>query len=169
NPVAVADTSNVTKDEQTKVQKNVEDANKFPAGTVVTVDDKGKATITYPEATTDTLPGSKLVRQETYAEKNTPNVPANPVPVADTSNVTKDEQAKVQKNVEDGKRVVEGTSVKVDDRRKTTKTYTDTTTDTIPGRKLVRQETDAEKNTPTVPANHIHAAETSNVTTAIHH
>ncbi|MBZ4027419.1 LEA family epithelial adhesin, partial [Lactobacillus johnsonii] len=101
NPVPVADTSNVTKDEQAKVQKNVEDANKFPAGTVVTVDDKGNATITYPDTTTDTIPGSKLVRQETDAEKNTPNVPANPVPVADTSNVTKDEQAKVQKNVED--------------------------------------------------------------------
>ncbi|MBD7895780.1 LEA family epithelial adhesin, partial [Limosilactobacillus sp. Sa3CUN2] len=93
-PVPVADTSNVTKDEQAKVQKNVEDANKdkFPAGTVVTVDDKGNATITYPDKTksTDTIPGSKLVRQETDAEKIAPNVPATPVPVADTSNVTKD-------------------------------------------------------------------------------
>ncbi|MQB70164.1 surface protein Rib, partial [Lactobacillus reuteri] len=164
NPVPVADTSNVTKDEQAKVQKNVEDANKFPAGTVVTVDDKGNATITYPDTTTDTIPGSKLVRQETDAEKNTPNVPANPVPVADTSNVTKDEQAKVQKNVEDANKFPAGTVVTVDDKGNATITYPDTTTDTIPGSKLVRQETDAEKNTPNVPANPVPVADTSNVT-----
>ncbi|MQC01654.1 protein with ysrik-signal peptide, partial [Lactobacillus reuteri] len=158
----VADTSNVTKDEQAKVQKNVEDANKFPAGTVVTVDDKGNATITYPDTTTDTIPGSKLVRQETDAEKNTPNVPAKE-PVADTSNVTKDEQAKVQKNVEDANKFPAGTVVTVDDKGNATITYPDTTTDTIPGSKLVRQETDAEKNTPNVPAKEP-VADTSNVT-----
>ncbi|MCC4499529.1 LEA family epithelial adhesin, partial [Limosilactobacillus reuteri] len=142
----VADTSNLTKDEQAKVQKNVEDANKdnFPAGTTVTVDDKGNATITYPDTTTDTIPGSKLVRPATDAEKNTPNVPANPVPVADTSNVTKDEQAKVQKNVEDANKFPAGTVVTVDDKGNATITYPDTTTDTIPGSKLVRPATDAE-------------------------
>ncbi|MQB74561.1 hypothetical protein DN437_02645 [Lactobacillus reuteri] len=164
NPVPVADTSNVTKDEQAKVQKNVEDANKFPAGTVVTVDDKGNATITYPDTTTDTIPGSKLVRQETDAEKNTPNVPANPVPVADTSNVTKDEQAKVQKNVEDANKFPAGTVVTVDDKGNATITYPDTTTDTIPGSKLVRQETDAEKNTPNVPGGKVTVKDPSHLT-----
>ncbi|MDF4189820.1 surface protein Rib, partial [Ligilactobacillus salivarius] len=139
------------KEEKGKVKMNMETANKVPAGTVGTVDNKGKATITYPDTTTDTIPGSKLVRQETDAEKNTPNVPANPVPVADTSNVNKDEQAKVQKNVEDANKVPAGTVVTADDKGKATTTYPDTTTDTIPGSKLVRQETDAEKNTPNVP------------------
>jgi LPXTG-motif cell wall-anchored protein len=153
NPVPVADTSNVTKDEQAKVQKNVEDANKFPAGTTVTVDDKGNATITYPDTTTDTIPGSKLVRQETDAEKNTPNVPANPVPVADTSNVTKDEQAKVQKNVEDANKFPAGTTVTVDDKGNATITYPDTTTDTIPGSKLVRPTEDKDSYDPHGPKN----------------
>ena len=40
---------NKDKDEQAKVQKNVEDANKgnFPAGTTVKVGADGKATVTY--------------------------------------------------------------------------------------------------------------------------
>ena len=69
----VADTSNLTKDEQAKVQKNVEDANKgnFPAGTTVTVGADGTATINYPDTTTDTIEGSDLVRAETDAEKTT--------------------------------------------------------------------------------------------------
>ncbi|WP_283578284.1 LEA family epithelial adhesin, partial [Limosilactobacillus reuteri] len=55
----VADTSNLTKDEQAKVQKNVEDANKgnFPEGTKVTVGKDGTATVTYPDTTTDTIEG----------------------------------------------------------------------------------------------------------------
>ncbi|NME21082.1 LEA family epithelial adhesin, partial [Lactobacillus johnsonii] len=72
--VPVADTSNVTKDEQAKVQKNVEDANKdnFPAGTTVKVGADGTATVTYPDTTTATIEGSKLVRPETDAEKHKP-------------------------------------------------------------------------------------------------
>ena len=60
----VADISHLTQPEKDKVQKNVEDANKgnFPDGTTVTVGDDGKATITYPDTTTDTIPGSDLVR-----------------------------------------------------------------------------------------------------------
>ncbi|MDF4188549.1 protein with ysrik-signal peptide, partial [Ligilactobacillus salivarius] len=168
NPVPVADTSNVTKDEQAKVQKNVEDANKFPAGTVVTVDDKGKATITYPDTTTDTIPGSKLVRQETDAEKNTPNVPANPVPVADTSNVTKDEQAKVQKNVEDANKFPAGTVVTVGADGTATVTYPDGSKDTIPGDQLVQGQkgstTDAGNITPTVPGDKVTVKDPSHLT-----
>ncbi|MQB86304.1 hypothetical protein DN452_01030 [Lactobacillus reuteri] len=168
NPVPVADTSNVTKDEQAKVQKNVEDANKFPAGTVVTVDDKGNATITYPDTTTDTIPGSKLVRQATDAEKNTPNVPANPVPVADTSNVTKDEQAKVQKNVEDANKFPAGTVVTVDDKGNATITYPDGSKDTIPGDQLVQGQkgdtTDAGNITPTVPGGKVTVKDPSHLT-----
>src|SRR5699024_9041029 len=88
----VADTSNLTQPEKDKVKKNVEDANKdkFPAGTDVTVGDDGTATITYPDQTdqtksTDTIPGSDLVRPETDAEKTTPKVPSTKEPVANTS------------------------------------------------------------------------------------
>ncbi|MBM6788662.1 hypothetical protein, partial [Ligilactobacillus salivarius] len=74
-------------DEQAKVQKNVEDANKdengkstLPEGTTVTVDDKGNATINYPDHSTDTIKGDQLVQGQkggstsgqTDAEKITP-------------------------------------------------------------------------------------------------
>ncbi|PTU88279.1 hypothetical protein DB322_10300, partial [Ligilactobacillus salivarius] len=67
----VANTSSLTETEKAKVQKNVEDANKgnFPDGTKVKVGDDGTATITYPDTTTDTIEGSKLVRPATDAEK----------------------------------------------------------------------------------------------------
>ncbi|MCC4514199.1 hypothetical protein LMB97_01880, partial [Limosilactobacillus reuteri] len=86
--------------EKAKVQKNVEDANKgnFPDGTTVTVGADGTATINYPDTTTDTIEGSKLVRPATDAEKTTPNVPSTKEPVANTSSLTEGEKAKVQKN-----------------------------------------------------------------------
>ena len=179
--------SSLTDGEKAKVQKNVEDANKdkFPADTVVTVGDDGTATITYPDKTksTDTIPGSQLVRQETDAEKITPKVPAKE-PVADTSSLTNGEKAKVQKNVEDankGNFPGGGVTVTIDDRGKATitharttvtvgddgtatVTYPDGSKDTIPGSELVRQETDAEKITPNVPATPVPVANTSSLT-----
>ncbi|MCC4510253.1 hypothetical protein LMB63_02810, partial [Limosilactobacillus reuteri] len=72
----------------------------FPDGTKVDVGADGTATVTYPDKSTDTIPGSKLVRPEkdadkttpsvpeTDAEKITPNVPGTPEPVANTSSLT---------------------------------------------------------------------------------
>ena len=64
----VADTSNLTKDEQDKVKKNVEDANKdengksiLPEGTTVTVGPDGTATVTYPDGSKDVIAGTDLV------------------------------------------------------------------------------------------------------------
>src|SRR5699024_7682475 len=131
-PVPVANTSSLTDGEKAKVKTNVEDANKgnFPDGTVVTVGDDGTATITYPDQTdqtksTDTIPGSDLVRPETDAEKITPNVPATPVPVANTSSLTDGEKAKVKTNVEDANKCnfPDGTVVTVGDDGTATITY----------------------------------------------
>src|SRR5699024_5197015 len=171
-PVPVANTSSLTDGEKAKVKTNVEDANKgnFPDGTVVTVGDDGTATITYPDKTksTDTIPGSDLVRPETDAEKITPNVPATPVPVANTSSLTDGEKAKVKTNVEDANKgnFPDGTVVTVGDDGTATITYPDKTksTDTIPGSDLVRSETDAEKITPNVPATPVPVANTSSLT-----
>ncbi|PTR94379.1 protein with ysrik-signal peptide, partial [Ligilactobacillus salivarius] len=164
----VANTSSLTETEKAKVQKNVEDANKgnFPDGTKVKVGDDGTATITYPDTTTDTIEGSKLVRPATDAEKTTPNVPSTKEPVANTSSLTETEKAKVQKNVEDANKgnFPDGTKVKVGDDGTATITYPDTTTDTIEGSKLVRPATDAEKTTPNVPSTKEPVADPSNLT-----
>src|SRR5699024_12090580 len=102
-PVPVANTSSLTEGEKDQVKTNVTNANKdkFPAGTEVTVGNDGTATITYPDKTksTDTIPGSDLVRPETDAEKITTNVPATPVPVANTSSLTEGEKDQVKTNL----------------------------------------------------------------------
>ncbi|MGZ7898777.1 LEA family epithelial adhesin [Ligilactobacillus salivarius] len=164
----VANTSSLTDGEKAKVQKNVEDANKgnFPEGTKVTVGADGTATINYPDKTTDTIEGSKLVRPATDAEKTTPNVPSTKEPVANTSSLTDGEKAKVQKNVEDANKgnFPEGTKVTVGADGTATINYPDKTTDTIEGSKLVRPATDAEKTTPNVPSTKEPVANTSSLT-----
>ncbi|MCC4496145.1 LEA family epithelial adhesin, partial [Limosilactobacillus reuteri] len=163
----VADPSHLTEGEKDQVKTNVTNANKdnFPAGTTVTVGDDGTTTVTYPDQSTDTIKGGDLVRPETYAEKIKPKFPAKE-PVADTSNLTKDEQANVQKNVEDANKgnFPDGTKVTVGDDGTATVTYPDKTTDTIQGSDLVRPATDAEKTTPKVPETKEPVANTSHLT-----
>src|SRR5699024_12813598 len=110
-------------------------------------------TITYPDKTksTDTIPGSDLVRPETDAEKTTPKVPSTKEPVANTSHLTDGEKAKVQKNVEDANKDENGKSTLPDgttDRKSDDKTdtvdHTDKRTDTIQGSDLERPATDDE-------------------------
>ena len=61
----VADPTNLTKEEKDTVKKAIEDANKdkFPQGTTVEVDETGKATIKYPDGSTDTIPAVSLVEK----------------------------------------------------------------------------------------------------------
>ena len=168
----VANTSSLTETEKAKVQKNVEDANKgnFPDGTKVKVGDDGTATITYPDTTTDTIEGSKLVRPATDAEKTTPNVPSTKEPVADPSNLTEPEKDKVKKNVEEANKdkFPAGTEVTVGDDGTAMITYPDGSKDTISGDKVVEGKSDAksddEKNTPNVPSTKEPVADPSNLT-----
>ncbi|MBI1694936.1 LPXTG cell wall anchor domain-containing protein, partial [Lactobacillus crispatus] len=172
-PVPVANTSSLTDGEKAKVQKNVEDANKdkFPADTVVTVGADGTATITYPDKTksTDTIPGSQLVRPETDAEKITPNVPATPVPVANTSSLTDGEKNDVKDEIgKENPDLPKGTEVDVDDKGNATIKYPDGSKDTIPGDQLVQGQkgdtTDAGKITPTVPGDKVTVKDPSHLT-----
>ncbi len=168
----VANTSSLTEGEKAKVQKNVEDANKgnFPDGTKVTVGADGTATITYPDTTTDTIEGSKLVRPATDAEKTTPKVPETKEPVANTSSLTEGEKAKVQKNVEDANKgnFPDGTKVTVGADGTATVTYPDGSKDTIPGDQLVQGQkgdtTDAGNITPTVPGDKVTVKDPSHLT-----
>src|SRR5699024_12663645 len=130
-------------------------------------------TITYPDKTksTDTIPGSDLVRPETDAEKTTPKVPSTKEPVANTSHLTDGEKAKVQKNVEDANKdengkstLPDGTTDRKGDEETNTVTYPDKTTDTIKRSDLVRPATDAEKTTPKVPSHKEPVANTSHLT-----
>lgn len=156
-----ADPSHLTETEKDKVKKNVEDANKgkFPDGTKVDVGDDGTATITYPDKTksTDTIPGSKLVSQETDAEKITPSIPETKVPVADPSHLTDSEKDQVKTNVTDANKdnLPSGSQITVGNDGTTTVTYPDVSKDTVPGDKVVEGKSDADNNEPKVPGDKV--------------
>ncbi|QLL75256.1 LEA family epithelial adhesin [Limosilactobacillus reuteri] len=166
--VPVADTHKLTDTEKGEVKKNVEDANKgnFPDGTVVTVGDDGTATVTYPDGSKDTIPGSDLVRQSTDADKTTPSVPGTKVPVTDPSHLTDTEKDQVKTNVTNANKdtLPSGSQVTVGNDGTTTITYPDGSKDTIPGSDLVRQSTDADKTTPSVPEAKVPVTDPSHLT-----
>ncbi|MGX6486492.1 MAG: Rib/alpha-like domain-containing protein [Aerococcus sanguinicola] len=114
----VEDKTNLTPEEQGKVKKAIEDANKdkFPAPkegqtpTTVTVDDKGNATITYPDGSKDTIPGTDLVveRPKTTVEGTPKTVKPTDEP-QDTGLIVKNQDDKTPTTVtakdEDGNNV----------------------------------------------------------------
>ena len=178
--VTVKDPSHLTDDEKNQVKNNVDNANKdkFPAGTVITVGDDGTATITYPDTSTDTIPGDKLVKGEdsgstsgqTDAGNITPTIPGGKVTVKDPSHLTDDEKSQVKNNVDNANKdkFPAGTEVTVGDDGTTTVTYPDGTKDTIPGDQLVQGQkgdtTDAGNITPTVPGDKVTVKDPSHLT-----
>ncbi|MBI1694707.1 LPXTG-motif cell wall anchor domain protein, partial [Lactobacillus crispatus] len=156
--VPVKDPEHLTDGDKNKVKDEVGKVNSdLPKGTEVEVDDKGNATIKYPDKSTDTIPGGDLVRQEKDKDKYDPKGPKNPddrVPVKDPEHLTDGDKNKVKDEV--GKvnsDLPKGTEVEVDDKGNATIKYPDKSTDTIPGGDLVRQEKDKDKYDPKGPKN----------------
>ncbi|MGK4165843.1 LPXTG cell wall anchor domain-containing protein, partial [Ligilactobacillus salivarius] len=170
--VTVKDPSHLTDNEKNQVKNNVDNANKdkFPGGTDVKVGDDGTTTVTYPDGSKDTIPGDQLVQGQkgdtTDADKITPTVPGDKVTVKDPSHLTDDEKNQVKNNVDNANKdkFPGGTDVKVGDDGTTTVTYPDGSKDTIPGSDLVRQSTDADKTTPSVPETKVPVADPSHLT-----
>ena len=66
----VGDTEHLTAEEKKVVEDAIKAKNsKLPEGTTVTVDEKGKATITLPDGTTEEIPADKLVEKKKPKEK----------------------------------------------------------------------------------------------------
>ena len=66
----VGDTEHLTAEEKKVVEDAIKAKNsKLPEGTIVTVDEKGKATITLPDGTTEEIPAEKLVEKKKPKEK----------------------------------------------------------------------------------------------------
>src|SRR5699024_47898 len=148
--VPVKDPEHLTDGDKDKVTDEVGKVNSdLPKGTEVTVDDKGNATIKYPDGSKDTIKGGDLVRREKDADKYDSKGPKNPddrVPVKDPEHLTDGDKDKVTD--EDGKvnsDLPKGTEVTVDDKGNATIKYPDGSKDTIKGGDLVRPEKDADK------------------------
>ena len=153
--VTVADVNQLTKDEKDKVKENVNKANPdLPQGTEVTVGNNGDVTITYPDKSTDTIPGKDLVvkgnpsdqpnTKPSDAHQITPNVPSDKVKVADVNQLTEDEKDKVKENVNKANPdLPQGTEVTIGDNGDVTITYPDHSTDVISGADLVAKHDQA--------------------------
>ncbi|NQM29058.1 protein with ysrik-signal peptide, partial [Streptococcus suis] len=170
----VADTNNLTDAEKAKVQEEVKKSNpNLPTGTTVEVGNDGTVTITYPDGSVDTIPGTDTVvsttpTPQTDAEKNDLTNPTK-TPVGDTNNLTEDEKAKVKEEVEKtNPDLPTGTEVTVGNDGTVTITYPDGSVDTIPGTDTVvsttpTPQTDAEKNDLTNPTK-TQVGDTNNLT-----
>ncbi|HHT7796607.1 TPA: Rib/alpha-like domain-containing protein, partial [Streptococcus suis] len=134
----VSDTNNLTDEEKAKVKEEVENSNPaLPTGTTVEVGNDGTVTITYPDGSVDTIPGTDTVvsttpTPQTDAEKNGITTPTK-TPVGDTNNLTDEEKAKVKEEVENSNPdLPTGTEVTVGNDGTVTITYPDGSVDTIP-------------------------------------
>ena len=156
----VDDPTNLSDGEKAQVKDNVEKSN---PGTTVTVDNDGTAKITYPDKSTDTIPGKELVAGKTDAEKTQPTVPEDKTKVDDPTNLTVGEKAQVKDNV--GKANPE-TAVTVENDGTATITYPDGSKATISGDQLVKGKTDAEKATPNLPTTKTPVQDPSHLTPA---
>ncbi|WP_170243957.1 Rib/alpha-like domain-containing protein, partial [Streptococcus suis] len=139
----VDDVNNLTPAERDAVEAAIREANPdLPAGTVIAVDPQGNATLTYPDGSTDTIPGSDLVRPATDADKTTPVVPTDKVPAKDPNNLTDDEKKAVEDAIKEANPALpDGTTISIGNDGTATITYPDGSTDVIPGKDLVRPAT----------------------------
>ncbi|HEM6436734.1 TPA: LPXTG cell wall anchor domain-containing protein, partial [Streptococcus suis] len=158
----VGNTNNLIDEEKAKVKEEVENSNPaLPTGTTVEVGNDGTVTITYPDGSVDTIPGTDTVvsttpTPQTDAEKNDLTNPTKTL-VSDTNNLTDEEKAKVKEEVENSNPALPtGTTITVGNDGTVTITYPDGSVDTIPGADTVvsttpTPQTDAEKNDLTNP------------------
>ena len=171
--VPVKDPDHLTDGDKDKVKDEIGKENPDLPGTI-DVDDKGNATITYPDGSKDKIPGGDLVRPENDADNITPNIPGDKVTVKDPSHLTDDEKNQVKNNVDNANKdkFPAGTVITVGDDGTATITYPDTSTDTIPGDKLVKGEdsgstsgqTDAGNITPNIPGDKVTVKDPSHLT-----
>ncbi|MDY5480440.1 MAG: cell wall-binding repeat-containing protein [Peptostreptococcus porci] len=142
--VSVTEPTNLTNDEKEAVKKAVEDANKnldpkLPDGTKFEVGDDGTVTVKYPDGSTDTIPGTDVVKKSDAATNN-PVAPDNKVPVTDPKALTPGEKKSVEEAIKKKNPTLpENTEITVGNDGTVTVKYPDGSTDTIPGTDVVRK------------------------------
>ena len=139
----VADKNALTEGEREAIKAKIAAVN--PEGSVITVNEKGEATVTTPEGKTAVIDADDLVKgadEKTTAKAgNNINNPADRVQVADKANLKPEDIAKIKAAVE---AVNPGSTVVVDEKGNATVTTPEGKTATIPVSELVKTPTDKE-------------------------
>ena len=142
----VANKNALTEPEREAIKAKIAAVN--PEGSVITVNEKGEATVTTPEGKTAVIDADDLVKGAD--EKTTPkagnniNNPADRVRVADSTQLTDPEIARIKAAVE---AVNPDATVVVDDNGNATVTTKDGKTATIPVADLVKSDADKDNVT----------------------
>ena len=142
----VANKNALTEPEREAIKAKIAAVN--PEGSVITVNEKGEATVTTPEGKTAVIDADDLVKGAD--EKTTPkagnniNNPADRVRVADSTQLTDPEIARIKAAVE---AVNPDATVVVDDQGNATVTTKDGKTATIPVADLVKSDADKDNVT----------------------
>ncbi|BCJ11498.1 hypothetical protein SMNM65_19300 [Streptococcus mitis] len=142
----VADKNALTEPEREAIKAKIAAVN--PEGSVITVNEKGEATVTTPEGKTAVIDADDLIKG--VDEKTTPkagnniNNPADRVRVADSTQLTDPEIARIKAAVE---AVNPDATVVVDDNGNATVTTKDGKTATIPVADLVKSDADKDNVT----------------------
>ena len=133
----------LTDKERSEIEEKIKEANKgkFPQGTKVSIDEKGNATITYPDGSVDNITSDKLVRKEDKkidldeSEKNVLVIPKTKTGVADLDKLTEKERAEIAEKVK--KANPKAVEVRVDNKGNATVIYKDGSENSISKDKLV--------------------------------
>ena len=135
----------LTDKEKEDIKNKIEESNKdkFPEGTKVDVDNKGNATITYPDGSKDIIPAEKLVSEKSKAStpaentdaENNPAVIPGKTEVEDKNNLTDKEKSEIADKVK--KVNPKASKIEVANDGSVTITYPDGSTNKIAGKDLV--------------------------------
>ena len=129
--VKVDDPTKLTDNEKNAVKDKVDEANpNLPDGTKVTVGDDGTTTITYPDGSTNTIPGHDLVTGKTDADKYPLN-PGQAVDVVDPNHLTQAEQDQVKEAIRTANPTAPIATITVDAAGNVQVTFADGSTTTL--------------------------------------
>ena len=129
--VKVDNPTKLTDDEKNAVKDKVDEANpNLPDGTKITVGDDGTTTITYPDGSTNTIPGHDLVTGKTDADKYPLN-PGQAVDVVDPNHLTQAEQDQVKEAIRTANPTAPIATITVDAAGNVQVTFADGSTTTL--------------------------------------
>uniref|UniRef100_UPI0024BA247E Rib/alpha-like domain-containing protein n=1 Tax=Limosilactobacillus ingluviei TaxID=148604 RepID=UPI0024BA247E len=158
NPVKVNDPANLTEAEKGEVKDAIMQANPTAPIKSISVNNDGRATVTYQDGSTTTLQPN--VTKLTDADKH-PLVPGNPVKVTDPSHLSAEEKGEVTTAIKQANPTAPIKSVAVNDDGSATVTYQDGSLTTMPANTM--KKTDAD-NYPLVPAKPVMVTDPTHLT-----
>ena len=145
--VKVNDANNLSEEEKTAVENAVKETNpslKTNPNIKVTVDEKGKVKVTYPDTSHNELTPDKTVVEKTEAEKSLLTSPEK-VKVNDVTNLSEVEKTAVKEAVKKANATLKDDQISVDNTGKVTVTYTDKSHNELTADKTVVEKTKEEK------------------------